>query len=381
MHIHQLALSGFRNLQPQSISFEKRVSLVTGRNGQGKTSLLEAVFFLAHAKSFRTSKIRDVLRWGEDGASSITGAELQAKVETADGLKEIECRISGGKSKARINGIAVEQASGFYGQLSCVVFTPDELQIVKGPPQGRRKYLDRILVSVDRGYVDKVVQYHRAVKSRNAVLHEMKDRRDSASTLAPWDTLVARFGVEIIKTRLELIEEIQPLVLSYYQQLSSSSESIAMEYSSKLIRDGVLCSAEEVENLLRDVLDKDLMRKSTALGPHRDDLNLNIDSGFGNKLARSAASQGQARSYALALKMASIEYLSGKLGEPPVVLLDDVESELDEHRREALYRLLSELQSQTILTATELSQELRALSEGPNIFVVEEGRVEKRKCP
>ncbi len=382
MQLQHIELNQFRNLESQLIEFPSRVTLLSGRNGQGKTSLLEAVFFLAHAKSFRESRTKELIRWSENGQSSLPESRLLGLIESTEGQKEIECRITGNKNSAYINGNRVEKASSFYGQLACVVFTPDELQLVKGPPQGRRKFIDRIFAMVDRAYVETIVQYQRSVKSRNSVLASARDgsipQVQVSAHLEPWNQLVISQGLEIVRRRLALISEFSPTVESYYQQLvglPESKEQVRIEYQSKLVENKSVVSADRAHELLSNRIEKDIALRTTSLGPHRDDIDLLLESGYGFRSARIAASQGQARSLALALKMAAIDYLKQKLGEAPVVLLDDVESELDRSRKDALYRMISGFNSQIIITATEVSEELIQAVEQPTLLVVSDGKI------
>lgn len=385
MQLKQLELYRFRNLLNQTIAFPSRVTLVSGKNGQGKTSLLEAVFFLAHAKSFREPRSRELIRWPGEHDLPSRGepqqSRLKGMIESADGEKEIECRLSGSKNTAYLNGSRIERAGSFYGQLACVVFTPDELQLVKGPPHGRRAFLDRIFAAVDRTYVETSVQYQRAVKSRNSVLASARELgygpQQLRRELDPWSRLAAVHGVEIVSRRLALLGQLTPKVVKYYKQLlgPEGAESVDAVYESRLAANGEAVTAEQAEEMLDECLQRDLARKATSLGPHRDDIELLLEADFGRRSARVAASQGQARSLALSLKMAAIDFLFEKLGEPPVVLLDDVESELDRSRKGALYGLVSEFSSQVIITATEISPLLVDAVEDPYRLTVSAGEI------
>lgn len=386
MRIEELGVRNFRNLKEQVVRFEERVTLIVGANGQGKTSLLEAIFFLAHAKSFRTSHQSELIRWRLHDEGAVT-AIVRGKITASNGDLEIACEIHTRTKKALINGKVVEQATLFYGQFVAVVFTPDELQLVKGAALVRRKFIDRLLVMSDSRYVATAVQYQRALKQRNAQLQAMRnDSSINENALHSWNVLLAKYGTVLATTRAELVRALKPLTLKYYQELvgeggeGAAAESVDLGYVSNISNSEGGFSEQYCLELLRSSAQTDVRRASTALGPHRDDLELGLDVGSGIHPARYTASQGQARSIALALVLAAVQHLTNVLGEPPAVLLDDVESEFDSARKSALHRILSRLKSQVIITATEPSLELLQHSAKVQILKLAQGDATQEKA-
>lgn len=381
MRIEELAVKNFRNLKEQRFQFTEPVTVIVGLNGQGKTSLLEAIFFLAHAKSFRTSHQSELIRWRLPD-EPVVAATVQGTVTSSAGSTGIACEIGPRSKRALINGKAVEQASLFYGQLVVVVFTPEELQLVKGAAAIRRKFIDRLLVMSDTMYVATAVQYQRALKQRNALLTSMRSdhlnahKGLAAGSLRSWNMLLAKHGAVLAACRGKFLQALQPLAQKYYSELtgkSAGSERIELGYVSHLADGETIFTEAQALELLENAAENDIRRGTTSIGPHRDDIDLRLDVGSGFHPARYTASQGQARSFALALVLAAVEHLAKLLGEPPIVLLDDVESEFDSMRRHALHTILSGLESQVIVTATEPSEELIRGSKQVQILTLQAG--------
>lgn len=380
MRLNTLELRGFRNLQDQNISFPGRICTVVGKNGQGKTSLLEAIFLLSHAKSFRAGTINELVRWGDSVDSSVQG-----DFETTDGRKTLTFSIVGGKREISLNSNKVKKASLFYGQSKSVVFTPDDLQLVKGAPILRRGFIDRILAMIDPMYVEHLVHYQRALKSRNSILQ--KRSMDSYSgieeiekVLIPWNILLVQHGLKIAGRRLEFILELEKGVKKYYEYLLGDLQEGRVEkancsFQSQLTREGQLLDEDELLGVYQRTINKDIRYGSSTIGPHRDDLELQLDCGSGVRNSKRTASQGQARCIALALKLSAIDIIADSTGEAPLLLLDDVESELDQGRRRALYELLESVKNQIILSTTDLSSSSLSKLKEAMTLEIEQGRV------
>lgn len=377
MHIQSILVSQFRNLSTQSISFSEKCCLICGQNGQGKTSILEAIFTAAHARSFRTTRLRELICWESDSAS------VQLKIDTVDGVKDLECVLSPGRKKISLNGNPIEKASSYYGQITCIAFTPESMQLVQGGPLIRRRFIDRSQSMINPLSVDILVQYQRALKSRNSILAEhRKDiisgscSLDIATQLSVWEELLARYGTKIINQRNKFIISIEPLMQQYYQLLSKGKEVVSLTYASSVLSKNSENIEEYIQEKLNECRRDDAQRLKTSVGPHRDELEISVDFGIGStKPARQTASQGQSRSIALALTLAVVELITELRAEPPVVLLDDVESELDISRREALFEVLSSFESQTIITATEASSALLRVVKKPSLLIVNSGKI------
>lgn len=362
MFLEELEVRGIRNLQPQKISFERRVSVISGRNGQGKTSLLEAIYLLSQTRSFRTAQRRDVIAW----QSSEKSGFVRGLVRSGLGKREISLLLERGKRTLELDGKRAEAAGQFFGQLRCVTFTPEELQLVKGSPQIRREYVDRTLSLVDANYLRDLVQYQRALKHRNTLLAMREPPSDAE--LEPWEQLLAAAAIPLAGARKAFLESIGPSCQQFYRNLAnrglealesspkdSSGESITLEYRSKFCRPEGPVSVEEAAAIFRDSRAQDRRLKSTHTGVHRDDLDVGFQAPHVSGAAKSLASQGQTRTIALALKLAAVEFIELRSGEAPLILLDDVESELDSSRREGLFELLQASRNQVIVTTTDPS--------------------------
>jgi len=353
--LHSLFVSGFRNLAEQRIELEKRITSITGRNGQGKTSLVEAVYLLVHPKSFRTSKHRELIAWEK----ASTGARVEAQITTQNGNQTLAVEITPRGRTVTLNGKKLESVLGFYGQVKAVIFTPDELLLVKGPPQQRRSFLDRTLAMVDSPFVENAVHYQRALKNRNALLMARDGRGPSLNELAFWDQLLIRHGRALTERRSAFVSFLSDHVASAYQRLvalepGAASEKVALYFESDFVNEsGKVRSDEELTLLLREASERDIRRKTTTFGVHRDELKLTLDTGAGEHEARATASQGQARTLALAMKLAALDFLRTQTSDDPILLLDDVESELDQARKSALYQLLASSKNQVLLTGTQ----------------------------
>lgn len=334
--------------------------VAVGDNGQGKTNLLEAIYFLSHAKSFRISAPKELISWAAQ-TRGVQAAEVEAAVQTVDGQKIIGCRVAEGKRLASVNGKRVKRAADFYGQLRVVEFTPDDLELVKGGPAERRRFLDRLLSIIDPTFVEASVSYERALRHRNALLRSAARAGSAAQNLESWEEMLSRYGRVVSSKRQALIAEIaQPFSLAYHQLTPHAAEEAGISYQSEFQRDATTISHEEALQLFRDARVADERAGRTTRGVQRDDLLIELNTGAGLRTAKLSASQGQTRSLVLALKLAAVHLVEERTGETPIVLLDDIESELDQRRREALFSLVRSSSSQVFLTTTELSSELSA---------------------
>ena len=226
MRLTSLALHGFRNLEAQQLRFPTKVTYIVGKNGQGKTNLLEAIYLLAHSKSFRTSKAADLTRCGSEPLASTShqAAPLSAplsvlaELETADGHKVVEYRVIEGLKRVLVNEKKVARAIDFFGQVKAIEFTPDDLEICKGSPQCRRNFIDRIISTVDPGYVEHLVHFERALKSKNSLLLEAKrsglkggeTSSGGGQAIRPWNALLAKHGIKVAERRQKFILELEP---------------------------------------------------------------------------------------------------------------------------------------------------------------------------
>ncbi len=298
--------------------------------------------------------------------TSVTGI-----VETADGTKELRYQFKGTKRQVSLNGHRITAATEFFGSVKVIDFTPDDLFLVKGAPGERRQFLDKLLALVDREYVESLVRYQRALKHRNALLKGFDGggKAEFRKQLSHWEETLIGDGRRIASKRKGLAERLSRQAAEIYSSLLTppASESITCGYESAFLE------TEDLPAAFDGSFEKDLRRKSTTFGVHRDDLLLEIDTGFGAKPMREIASQGQSRSAALALKLAGVEFLRAG-GEDPIVLLDDVESELDATRRAKLLNYLLELNSQIFVATTDPAALAGSLGDA-QVFRIDAGSV------
>ncbi len=348
MFIKNLSLYGLRNLEPQSIDFKDSLNLFLGENGQGKTSILEAIFLLSHAKSFRTSILKNILRddYKEKHASS------KAIVRTDLGELSLEMKINGSKRELFLNDKRVNGAESFIGNLKTVLFTPDDLEIVKGAPQIRRQFLDRTLVMIDRNYTKVLLEYSKIVKMRNTLLHQ-----ESFKEADLFIENLVYLNLEISKKRSNLISEIREYIEKAYLEISEKNyEKLSLEYK------GSFSKLEITEENIRDALIKNLERdrvnRRTGVGIHKDDIKINFSSSTANGNSRELSSQGQARTIALSFKLGAFYLIEKITQDKPVLLFDDFEGELDETRSKAFYEVLMRTGAQVFLSSTHSRSEV-----------------------
>lgn len=373
MRIKSLTIENFRNLDNAIILFNKRINIFVGKNAQGKTSAIEALYLLAHTKSFRESKLKEVISFNAQHRQSEIVAQIRDETEID---KSIACSVNERSRDFFINGNRVKKASDFYATLKVVEFTPQDLQLVKGEPQQRRDFLDKTISLVDRRYLEHLISYQRAIKNRNAILKAAECSNDSLwEQSLPWSTLAAEHAIYILEKRRDFIAALSKLATEFYRLITVESQRedmISLSYRETL-------SSQSVVDFLskyKESLVKDRVLKRTNLGPHRDDILIKHQENYGTREARSSASQGQSRSISLALKISALVLIKELTNETPILLLDDVESELDTTRINALYRLISQdLHCQTFITAVDGSTAKNWFAEAAEIYQIEDGKI------
>jgi DNA replication and repair protein RecF len=347
LHLRTLAVANFRNLAAQELVFPSRITVIAGRNAQGKTSLLEAIFLLGHARSFRTARLEEVQAW-----ESVSDVIVEGEAETSAGALRARYEISGGKRRVFLNEKRVASAAHFYGRVKIVEFTPDDLFLVKGAPAERRRYLDRLLALKSPTFIEHSVLYHRALRNRNALLASGAGTKE----LESWTPTLIEHGRAISSARAELASFLAERMNQAYRELldAESSEAVSASYRGDYACESM--SLRTIEDLATEYearWGRDRLRRATTFGPHHDDLTLTLSNGGAIYSARQVASQGQARCFALALKLLGIEFLRNSGEDSPIVILDDVESELDQGRRMALMEKILSLDSQVVLATTD----------------------------
>ncbi len=355
MKINKLKLVNFRNYDIFSADFEKMITVFYGKNGQGKTNLLESIFYAAFGLSHRTNKEEDMMKFSSEGMS------VMLEFEKYDGPHSIRIKryVDNGKLHKEINIDGKKTSSkNHYGYFNAVMFSPEDLQIVKGDPSLRRRFMDMEISQTDPVYYDLLVRYRRLLKQRNSLLKIIRDQNHSKEQLSVWDEEISDVNAQVLVKRLENIKKLKNILIPAFNVLSDKSDSLDIKYEIKGNDGNLFYPEEETFESLKDFYNKNLQERmfkdilmgNTGIGIHRDDMKIYINGAE----SKSFASQGQQRCCALALKLSQIEYIKNISGEYPVLLLDDVMSELDSHRRNQLIGFINE-KVQTFITVNDKS--------------------------
>lgn len=363
LFISKLLLSNFRNYEKTTISFSSNINVLYGRNGSGKTNVLEAINILSRGKSQRITKDNELIMLDKD-AFLIKGLLNSNGYEST-----VQCSYNQGKGKKLLyNGQSITNSKELFSQLPTVSFLPENLDLIKGGPEQRRLFLDDILVVISVQYKDYLNRYSKVLYQRNQLLKDIRKKGLTKDALDSWDNQLIYYGDRIIKYRYKLLYEIRPFLQKNYVKLADSEETVTFQYINTLAEQG----EDQYDKLLLKKREEDIARGYTSVGPHRDDLLLLIN----QQKARSFASQGQQRSIVLALKLAEVEYLAKILGRWPILLLDDVMSELDVQRRMGLVSL-AKLTGQVFLTTTEKDHVPEELGSA-TYFFIDNGSIQRK---
>ncbi len=379
MYLSHLSLTNFRNFPHLELDLPLGISVISGANAQGKTSLLEAMYLLAIARSFRTENEHEVVNWAAsgEGGSALVGGTIEKKdqrlkvyvgyqcvpTQSAPSIAETAPDHHPGSSRAPDRpGFGVRKqikvsrirrsASELVGVVNAVLFTAEDIELVHGPPSVRRRFLDILMSQVDRAYLKTLQRYQRVLHQRNRLLKLLQDKRAGLEELDFWDQELSKEGASIVWQRQEALGFLEVLCKVEHDQLTGGSENLRTEYKPQLYLGNAAKDLGELEQVFAEALsasrNKELRLGSTTVGPHRDDFKVwvnNIDMG-------TYASRGQARTVALTLRLAEAAYLSSARQEEPIVLLDDVLSELDSFRRSHVLEKVSQYQ-QVVITTTD----------------------------
>lgn len=340
MEIKRLHLKNFRNYCNETIDFSKNVSLVFGENAQGKTNIIEGLYLLSTGKSHRTNNMNELVRYGENFF------DIMLEFEDNQYLQTIRIKFEKGKRRELfINEIKREKMSDLLGVVPSVLFAPESLSYVKGSPGERRRIMDIVLCQMNKKYLSDLQKYNRIIKNKNVLLKQYQAKRNKDDQLDIWNESQARTGARVIEKRKILIDTIEKRMNRLMLGISDGREKISLKYKSFYEEDKTVYESL-AENINKN-RDKEIDQGSCLIGPHRDDMEIYVN----QKNSRIYCSQGQQRSVALALDIAIMEEIEESTGKTPILLLDDVMSELDEKRQQFLYELIHI--RQTIITATE----------------------------
>jgi len=376
MYLNSLKIHNFRNIPKLEEDFDPGFNIIVGGNAQGKTNLLEAIFILTSVRSFRGSRTVELLT-KDSGEQTTASCVIQGRLKVGSVDKELKMSIDAQGKKISLNGKEVKKAEDIMSQFKAVVFTPDDLGIIKGGPEARRRYIDMVAFNIRPGHWRILKRYHTVLQHRNKLLKMgIHDR----SQLEPWENQLADYGAQVIQGRILAIKELNPIVEAVFVRLAGSgSPKIDFFYNSTLLTQNSedFEDAEKIKEFFKELLARrrkeELRRGTTLTGPHRDDLQLIL----GDKDMRDYGSQGQQRMLTLALKFGEVEAISNFWGEQPILLLDDISSELDFEKNSRLLSLVFESKPQVFLTTTDPNLTLPGQL-GPHAkFEMEEGVLER----
>lgn len=360
MNIRSIELKNFRNYENLEISFDEGTNILFGDNAQGKTNILEAAYMSGTTKSHKGSRDREMIRFGEE--------EAHLKTVVVRGGREYQIDMHLKKNRAKgiaIDKIPIKKASEIFGILNIVFFSPEDLNIIKNGPAERRRFLDSELCQLDRIYLADLTNYNKILAQRNKLLKDMIYRPSLSDTLPVWDMQLIETGKKIIRRRKQFVDELREIVSDIHYRISGGKEELFLKYEPNI--DDIF-----FEDELSRAKEKDKKLCQTSVGPHRDDLLFSI----GDVDIRKYGSQGQQRTSALSLKLSEIELVRKSISDTPVLLLDDVLSELDSSRQNYLLNNISD--TQTIITCTGLDEFVRNRFTVNRVFEVIAGHVYER---
>ena len=358
MMIESIELKNYRNYDELHMDFSQGTNILYGDNAQGKTNVLEAIYVCATTKSHRGSKDREIIQFDRDES------HIKLNVRKNDIPYRIDMHLKKNRAKGvAVNGVPIRKASELFGIVNVVFFSPEDLNLIKNGPSERRRFIDLELCQLNKLYVHSLVQYNRIVVQRNKLLKDLFFRPDYEETLDVWDMQLVQYGKEIIHYRKEFAEQLGEIIQGIHRQLSGGKEEIFLLYAPNT-------EEEAFEEALKKSRQQDLKQKTTLTGPHRDDLSFMIN---GIDIRRFG-SQGQQRTAALSLKLAEIELVKKIVNDYPILLLDDVLSELDSGRQNQLLAGIDHIQ--TIITCTGLEDFVNDRFHMDKIFKVVNGTVD-----
>ena len=361
MYIDSLELSKYRNYDDLNISFDPGITILYGNNAQGKTNILEAVYIAGTTKSHRGSKDKEIIQFEEEEA------HIRLNMTKNDVGHKIDVHLRKNKNKyIAIDGQSIKKSGELLGLINMIFFSPEDLSIIKNGPAGRRRFINLELCQLNKIYFYNYINYNKALDQRNTLLKQIAFDRRLIDTLDLWDAYLIQYGTEVINERQHFIDQLNDIVKDIHHHLTGGREAIEIGYEMNV-------TAEDYESVLRKKRDMDLKYQSTQTGPHRDDICFYVN-GID---VRTYGSQGQQRTAALSLKLAEIELVKSLIHDTPVLLLDDVMSELDSNRRNYLLDSIKDIQ--TIVTCTGYDDFIKSRLTIDKIYEVVQGNVREMK--
>jgi DNA replication and repair protein RecF len=360
MIIKSLELSNFRNYENLKIDFSSGTNILYGDNAQGKTNILEAIFVSATTKSHKGSKDKEIIRFGQNEA------HIRTILERDSAEYRIDMHLRSSRSKGiALDGQKLKRASDLIGKLNVVFFSPEDLSIIKNGPSERRRFMDMELCQLDQIYLNSLSKYNKLVVERNKVLKDLYEHPENSVLLDVQDKQLCEYGSVIIKAREKFIKELNEIINPIHNKLTGGKEILSIYYEPNI-------SVDSYEKKLASSRKNDMYLKQTTVGPHKDDFSFIIGAPEGIDI-RKYGSQGQQRTASLSLKLSEIEIVKRAKKENPVLLLDDVLSELDSNRQNYLLNTIGNIQ--TIITCTGLDEFVNNRFEIDKLFKVTDGTV------
>lgn len=360
MWIEKIKLTNYRNYQELETKFSPKLNVFVGQNAQGKTNFLEAIYFLSLTRSHRTRSDKELIRFGQKEL------HVLGILNRVNGKVPLEITLSDKGRTTKINHLKQSKLSDYIGMMTVVLFAPEDLQLVKGSPSLRRKFIDIDLGQIKPVYLADLSNYNHVLKQRNSYLKKA-DKVDS-DFLSVLDEQLADYGSRVIRHRFDFIHDLAKEADKHHFTISNQKEHLSISYLSSVKFDDKKDIEKKFLSQLQKNRQRDIFKKNTGLGPHRDDLEF-----FINGMNAGFGSQGQHRSLILSLKLAEIELIKSVTGDYPILLLDDVMSELDNHRQTKLLEGIKE-NVQTFITTTSL-EHLQQLPEDLKLFTIHQGEV------
>ena len=370
MHVESIKLINFRNYINLDIKLNKNLNIFLGPNAQGKTNLLESIHISSSGRSYRTSRDRELINMDK------SVGYIGLKVIKDNFEKYIEVKFEENKNKrVRVNRVETDKLSDLIGQVNVVIFSPEDLKLVKGGPSERRTFLDEEISQIRPSYRHNLNKYNKILFQRNNLLKSIKYSKKDSKMIEVWDEQLTDTGVEIILSRIDFIKKLSVISKNIHSKLTTDNEELSVIYSPSFkipSRDKDELKETFKKNLEADLL-KDIEKGTTSLGPHKDDIEILIN----NMSSRIYGSQGQQRTSALSLKLAEVDLIKEEIGEYPILLLDDVLSELDIDRRRSLVKTFKDVQ--TIITSTD-DVEIEGIDEShKSVFLINNGKIVFKK--
>ena len=379
MYIKTLKLKNYRNYEEIEVNFDPKINIIYGNNAAGKTNLLESIYICSTSKSHKNTKENDIINFDKNeshiklvfnrGEQPLDMSSISTKNEIID--IQLNRDLKKGVAK---NGIKVEKLSEFLGFFNVIMFAPEDLNIIKDGPAIRRKFLDIQLSQIDKIYVNLIQNYNKTLNQRNALLKDIykttgNNRQDLISIIDTYDEQMVDYGLEVIKKRSENIKELAKKIYNIHLLISDNKEKLIVDYENDILGASSNNPKEIYLKKLKETRDTDIKNQYTMIGPHRDDISFKVE----DKDIRKFGSQGQKKTTAISLKLSELEMLKEKINDTPVLLLDDVFSELDENRQKLLVKNLKGIQ--TIITCTGIKKNIFDLLKPEKVFNVAENKI------